>query len=107
MSVVSGVVLCTSSAEDNLYANGPVALLGRVSDWLTARGPFQLTRVEDSFGGDKHPQMYVAGGGFNHFPEDDFAAYVMSLPWENPENVVLVIKPEEGATRIFRPENRR
>ncbi|MER8404721.1 hypothetical protein NKH16_08185 [Mesorhizobium sp. M1307] len=104
MSVVSGVVLCTSSAEDLSSPNGLPILFENIQEWLAERAPFQqLNSVEDSFGGSKHPQMFVAGGGFNHFPEDDFAAYVMLLPWQNPENVVLVIDPEEGPTRVFRP----
>ena len=107
MSVVSGVVLCTASSEDCSSPNGQPVLFESIQEWLSEHaGPFQqLNSVEGSFGGSKHPQMFVAGGGFNHFPEDDFVAYVMSLPWQNPENVVLVIDPEEGATRVFRPEN--
>lgn len=105
MSVVSGVVLCTSAAEDRSTPNGQPVLFERIQEWLADRaGPFQqLKSVEVSFGGSKHPQMFVAGGGFNHFPEDDFAAFVLSLPWQNPENVVLVIEPEERPTRVFRP----
>jgi len=106
VSVVSGVVLCTSIAEDCSSPNGQPVLFERIQEWLAEHaGPFQqLNSVEDSFGGSKHPQMFVAGGGFNHFPEDDFAVFVLSLPWQNPENVVLVIEPEEGATRVFRHE---
>lgn len=106
MSVVSGVVLCTSIAEDCSSPNGQPVLFERIQEWLTEHaGPFQqLSSVEGSFGGSKHPQMFVAGGGFNHFPENDFATFVLSLPWQNPENVVLVIEPDEGATRVFRHE---
>jgi len=106
VSVVSGVVLCASIAEDCSGPSGQLVLFERIQEWLVEHaGPFQqLNSVEDSFGGSKHPQMFVAGGGFNHFPEDDFAAFVLSLPWQNPENVVLVIDPEEGAPRVFRPE---
>ena len=102
MSIVSGVVLCTSCVEfQSGDEDSPVVLFEEINKWLGSRG--RLTRVEDSFGGSKHPQMYVAGGGFNYFPEDEFAAFVMALPWEEPENVVLIIEPENGATRVFRP----
>jgi hypothetical protein len=47
--------------------------------------------------------MSVAGGGFNYFPEDDFAGFAMALPGSHPESVVLVTEPEERPTRIFRP----
>ena len=104
MSVVSGVVLCTSCCEEEVSEDGPAVLFVQINEWLSSRGLFHLVLVEDSFGGTKHPQMFVAGGGFNCFPEDDFAAYVIALPWENPERVVLIIQPEEGETRVFRPD---
>jgi hypothetical protein len=44
--------------------------------------------------------MFVAGGGFNYFPEDNFAEFATALPGSHPENVVLVIEPEERATNI-------
>lgn len=103
MSVVSGVVLCTSCAEEEISEDGPVVLFEKINEWLAAKGSFKLNRVEDSFGGGKHPQMFVAGGGFNYFPEDEFAEFVMSLPWLFPERVVLIIQPEECETRVFRP----
>lgn len=103
MSVVSGVVLCTSCCEDEVSEDGPAILFERINEWLASKGPFKINRVEDNFGGGKHPQMFVAGGGFNYFPEDEFAEFAMSLPWSNPENVVLIIEPEDGRTRVFRP----
>ena len=103
MSVVSGVVLCTSCVEDEAEEDGPAILLEQINKWLADRGHFKLNRVENSFGGGKHPQMHVAGGSFNYFPEDEFAAFVLGLAWRSPENVILIINPEEGATRIFRP----
>lgn len=64
---------------------------------------WELGLVSDHYAGGKHPQQYVAGGGFNYFAEDEFATFVLGLPWEHPENVVLVIQPEDGPTRVFRP----
>ena len=104
MSVVSGVVLCASCAEDETIEDGPCALFEKINDWLAEKGSFKLNQVETNFGGRKHPQMFVAGGGFNYLPEDEFAEFVLSLPWNYPENVVLVIGPDQGATRVFRPQ---
>lgn len=103
MSVVSGVVLCMSAGEEEME-DELAPLLVEVNRWLAARGAFRLDPVEDGFGGSKHPQMIVAGGGFNHFDEDAFAEFVLGLPWGEPENVVLIIQPEDGPTRVFRPE---
>ena len=56
-------------------------------------------------GGSKHPQVDVFGGGFNYFPNDEFAAFVLSLPWQCQENVALLVNPENGPTKVFRPIN--
>ena len=104
MSIVSGVVLCTSCCELD-FLDGDVGPLLQINEWLAAQDLGPLVRVEGLAGGNKHPQMFIACAGYNYFysHEDAFAAFVMSLPWENPENVVLVIEPEEGATRLWRP----
>lgn len=82
-------------------------LFEQINKWLSDRSKggtyWSLTMVERYFGGSKNPQMSVAGGGFNYFCEDQFADYVLGLPWRNPENVILIINPEDGETRIFRP----
>jgi hypothetical protein len=106
MSFVTGVILCVSVCEDEGSGgeDGPPLLFERISDWLASRAEhWMLARLEDSFTGGKHPQMYVSGGGFNYFPEDDFAEPVMALPWKLPENVVLVMQPEDGPTKVYRP----
>lgn len=99
MSWVSGVVLATGSHE-------PQALRDQVDAWLAGRhGP--LRWLEDEFGGPKHPQMRLGAAGLNYLREDEFAALVLSLPWEEPEHVVLLIKPEEGPTRVWRANSPR
>lgn len=104
MSSVSGVLLqvdCIDDREDN------VETWRRVDDWLLRHdsGPFgPLLDVTDGLIGQKHPQTYVCGSGYNYFPEEDFAAFVVALPWARPGNVVLVINPEDGPTKVFRPQ---
>ncbi len=105
MSVVSGIVLCASVCEENGTAGefGMPLLFQQIDSWLQTRmSHWRLTMIEGHFRGGKHPQMYVAGAGLNYFPEDEFADFVLSLPWERPENLVLLIQPEDGATRVFR-----
>lgn len=36
-----------------------------------------------------------------------FAQFVMSRDWHFPENVVLIMQPEEGGTKVFRPKGYR
>lgn len=110
MSYVSGVVLCTGLAEDanepdDQIDAGPDAPLNRINAWLTERRFSALTRVEDRLGEGKHPQMYVAGAGQNYFDEDAFSAFVIGLPWKEPGRVVLVIQPQNGTTRVWRPDH--
>ena len=93
MSVVSGVTIQANISNEDFIEN--------INKWLKARYFSQLCSVEHYYGGDKHPQVKIWGGGFNYFPEDDFASYIISLPWKFRENVVLLINPEEGSTRVW------
>lgn len=107
MSVVSGVTLHISVAEDSaeqadgseIYAN-----VSKINDWLAERNCAPLVSVEDHYGGSKRPQVAVFGAGYNYFmPRDEFIGFVLTLDWWNPGNVVLLINPEDGPTMIFRP----
>jgi len=105
MSLVSGVTLQFSCAEDYVEYDGApdsYEILNSINVWLISRGFEALARVEDWFSGSKHPQVIVAGGGFNYFPEEEFAAYIFGLNWLLPPNVVLRINTESGPTKIFR-----
>lgn len=95
MSVVSGVTLIFSLGEDD------DALCGAINWWLDDHGFGPLKPLDDHYGGSKHPQINALGGGYNAFLEDEFAQFIMSREWRAPENVVLVIQPEEGPTRVF------
>jgi hypothetical protein len=106
MSVVTGVLLIFSVCEEEGREDHPV-LLAHINDWLMERYSQRLLLVQEHFGGSKHPQLFAAGAGFNYFDEDAFADYVLSLPWALPENVVLILQPEEGSTRVFRPWERK
>jgi hypothetical protein len=104
MSVVTGLTLIMARSEALQWAERPPANIDLINDWLSAHGFMRLVDVsEDRLIGGKHPQCLVYPAGFNHFPEDAFAACVRSLDWESPENVVLILQPEEGPTRVIRP----
>jgi hypothetical protein len=90
MSVVSGVVLCTSCVDEELWP--------RIDAWLVERGFAALARVEEQASGSKHPQMTIGAAGFNYFPEEEFAAFVRSLQWQLPGNVVLVQQHDHRET---------
>lgn len=100
MSVVTGLVLiCSLAAED-----GDKPIIDRLDEWLGNRGFRPLTDVSDKSGGSKHPQCLTFHCGYNSFPEDSFADQVLAEDWTDPENTVLIMQPEEGPTRVFRPK---
>lgn len=105
MSVVSGVTLQTSLSEKKADDEIPPQI-ARINAWLTSRGKGELCEVSGHYGGRKHPQVLVFGGGFSCLDEDEFAKLVMAEKWEEPENVVLLINPEDGPTQIFQPETK-
>lgn len=99
MSTVSGILLQVSCIDDREDSE----LWAKIDAWMAAHegGPFRpLVDVTDHLVVHKHPQTYVAGGGYNCFPEVEFADFVMGLPWERSDNVVLLINPEDGPTKI-------
>ena len=56
--------------------------------------------------GPKHPQCFVFGAGLNFADEDALAEKILCFDWKYPENMVLVIQPEDGPTRVWRPQLR-
>lgn len=99
MSVVTGIMLIVGFGEEE--RERPLA---EVQQWLHDRCGQKLVDVADHAGGWKHPQFHAMAAGINRFvDEDEFARFVCSRNWSCPENVVLILQPEEGQTRLFRP----
>ena len=106
MSMVSGITLQISCAEDYIEqkeGKDVIPIIEQINKWLFARHFQPLASVEDHYSGSKMPQVLVYGAGYNYFPEDEFAEYIQKLIWRLPENVVLLINPEDGATKVIRP----
>lgn len=105
MSIVSGLIVCCCSSEGS-------ANFRLINNWIADHwsggevlgGP--MTRIEGWFGGNKHPQMYVAGAGLDKFGAhvEAFVAFVLSLTWEYRGNLIIVHQPEEGPTQVWRPD---
>jgi hypothetical protein len=112
VSVVTGVVLICSSwdgdEEDEHGNDVPTPTINALNVWLSERGFGELKSVEKGAGGNKHPQLCIYAAGYNHFGsyEDEFAQVVITADWKEPLNVILVMQPEEGATRVFAPYKR-
>ena len=110
MSVVTSFLLICSPAEEFNWSEKPPGNLATINAWLKARNFDTLFDCAGSHGnpkgtsaGNKYPQFHVYMAGFNHFPEDEFIAFFRTVEWEEPENVVLIMDPDQGTTRVFRP----
>jgi hypothetical protein len=101
MSVVTGVMLLLGAGD---WDEEPFM---EVQQWLRERAGNQLIDVaEEGTGGGKHPQFEAWCAGLNYFDEDEFAEFVLSREWLNPENMVLILQPEAGPTRVFVQQRR-
>lgn len=104
MSVVSGITLLMSGGEEDLGDDGdgrPV-IMEEIDGWLERAGFRPLAQLDQHYAGGKHPQIFAFGGGYNYFPEDDFAEMVLALSWGCPERLLLIIHPDQGPPRIWR-----
>lgn len=105
MSAVSGVILMMSCVEDYVEpsdgTDDTYPLVDRVNAWLREMEFGPLLRVDGEFGGGKASQTIVHGAAFRGFPEAAFEEFVMGLPWVSPANLVLVVQPEDGPTKVF------
>ncbi|MDK2767326.1 MAG: hypothetical protein KYX69_06360 [Sphingomonas sp.] len=100
MSKVSGIILTYSVAEPVIH--GPDFPSYQINDWLGAKELQPLVLV-DGAAADWHPGCCIAIGGYNHFDEAGFSTFIRSLPWAYPDDVVLVIHPDDGGARVIRP----
>ena len=100
MSKVSGIILTYSVAEAQVH--GGDFPFRHVNEWLDEKGFPPLVSV-DGASGSWHPGCGIAIGGYNHFDEAGFSALIVHLPWAYPEDVVLVIHPDDGRAQVVRP----
>lgn len=108
MSVVTGVTLICSVIdghdEDESGNDVPTPLIARLNDWLSQQKFGPLRAVQEGAGGNKHPQCCIYAAGYNYFGScvNEFIGMVLQADWICPQNVVLVMQPEEGETRVYR-----
>ncbi len=106
MSVVTGITLQFSCAEDFVEREAAPDLypiVGEINKWLSDKGFLPLISVEMAYGGNKHPQFCVYGGGYNYFPDDEFSGLVKSVGWRCPDDVILLLKHEDDPIQIICP----
>lgn len=108
MSVVSGVTLIcrlgeTGNEDPNVYDNDGDLLRIKLNDLLKKLDRnCEFTELSEQYGGNKHPQHLIFGAGINFLDEDRFIEAVMNWKWKDPTNMILIVQPEDGPTRVFR-----
>jgi hypothetical protein len=104
MSIVTGLTLICSLSDGEVYGDAPTPTpnILALNRWLTERNFAALKDVSEHSGGSKHPQCCTFHCGYNYFPSEEFAAVVLALDWNEPENLVLIMQPEEGASVVVR-----
>lgn len=104
MSSVSSVILQVSCAEDGFDCEEEKHKnIDKINKWLKKNNKFPLVDLTSYMQRGKHPQTFVFGAGYNFFPEEDFASFIINRKYNYPENVVLLINPEDGKTKVYRP----
>lgn len=88
---LTGVVLYVGAREN-------LTPLNQIFMWLAMRDPAHRLLYVRQIG-----LMDLFAGALEGFEPviEPFRDFVMRLPWQWPENVVLTIQPEEGPTRVF------
>lgn len=97
MSVVTGIVLTVSCGEKH-------EALDLIQAWVKEKGFGPLVDVASESGGSKHPQIFIYTAGYNYFPNEEFVTFFLEIAWKYPDEVVLVLQPEDGATEVYRPQ---
>jgi hypothetical protein len=105
MSVVTGITIISQCCNES-SVNGLVELL---NDWIKTDPPCRggrLVEISEHYGGGKHPECFVWGGGFNYLSWNEFIEYARSLPWKEAmtlpeeERVILVVTPDQRQAEV-------
>jgi hypothetical protein len=100
MSVVTGVVLTASVCDEEC--------IPFFNEWFKAHDYARLVSVDQIIANDsrKHPQMVIAGGGYNYLltnDVDDLRVAFQEYKWNHPHQAVLVMTKEDEECVVVRP----
>jgi hypothetical protein len=97
MSVVTRIILVTHG-EDGAQRDGEYPNVDRLNAYLRLGEYGTLQRVEDYAGGTKVMDCNVWLGGFNFLNLISFLSAFDAIPWEYPEDILLLVKREGEVT---------
>jgi hypothetical protein len=93
MSIVSSVVLCASASDRPMIERD-------LFSWMSRHDLEPLMFVQDMAAGIKAMEQCVGIGAYNGLDEAMLADKILSLPWDGPERMTLLIQPDEGPTAV-------
>lgn len=105
MSVVTGITLISQCCDEDSVGG----LVEKLNEWIKNDPPCgggTLMRVDDFYGGGKHPECFVWGAGLNYLSWSEFIDYARSLPWKDAltlpdeERVVMVVSPDQRQAEV-------
>jgi hypothetical protein len=106
MSVVTGVTLISQCCDEHSVGT----LVNRLNVWIRndpTCGPGSLKRVDEHYGGGKHPENFVWGAGLNYLSWNEFIKFAKGLPWRDAltlpdeERVILVVSPDQRPAEVI------
>jgi len=104
MTLITTVILVCDACEALSLDGGEAGPLLSLQAWLREHCDGQALTLLGAEG-PSAPSANIWASDFSRMGVDAIALadYAMSLVWNFPESVVLMIQPEEGDTRTFRP----
>jgi len=106
MSVVTGVTIISQCCDKHPIGG----LVDNLNAWIKADkpcGPGQLVQIDEHYGGGKHPEVLVWGGGFNYLSWNEFIEYAKSLPWKealggmaDEQRVIMIVSPDQRKAEV-------
>lgn len=103
MSSVTSLILTMSCVEAEFDPELAGLGLSNLNRWFASRDKPQLSFLTPLMRVVKHPQSLTFGAGYNYFNVEEFTEYLSRVEWELPENVLLIVQPEDGPTTVWRP----
>lgn len=91
MSIVTSVTIITHCAENTIVP--------AINGWLLTHGCSPLIQIDSHSGGNKAMQCNVWAGAYSRMI-DDLPKVFAALSSDYPENLVMIIQPEEGPTEV-------
>lgn len=112
MSHVDNVILSFSILEDSIESEREAdrwPIMDQVNEWLREHVSGQsfkpeLSSFHEAYGGRKVLETPLFVAAFNYLPEEDFLAFLKTLPWQYPEEVQFIVKRQHDELfEIVRP----